>query len=151
MVLASLPLAKSWHSLRNLVSRQWRFCHKSCISTQWYQEEKLSVSVLLLLLQRHYSYNLTKNKSLLLLRLVPNNYTSPHCYQLLTSWSINDFGFLIRVCLSTLSQTLCLVMTSYISAPPCLYLYSFCHSIAMRPSPPLYCCLSVLPWTHFSL
>lgn len=69
-------------------------------------------------------------------------------------WPFGHQGLwlLIRVCLSILSQTPCLVMTFYTSTPPCLYFYSFCYSTALRfPVPwnqlPIIL-LSISPFLH---
>lgn len=85
MLLASLPLAGTWHSLRNLVLSNEDAAIKSFFSTQWYQEEKemvcLNVSSKPLFLPPY------KKKILPLPTSIPNNYTPPPYCWLLTSWS----------------------------------------------------------------
>lgn len=158
MLLDIFFLVETWHSLRNLVSGQWRFYHKNhpSVPSGIQRRNRCSVSVLF------YSYNLKKKKkkkpslgrglyqTTMPLLLIAVKLLTSHSSRTLPPWS---------VCLSTSSQTFCLLTISYIlpSIGPLSHLIYSCFfnftevSSLSIPPPSSLCCLSVLSSIHFFL
>lgn len=148
MVLASFPLAETWQSLRNLVSKQWRFCHK--IILQYPVVPKGETDGL-----SQCCFNtiipITLKKILPLLRPIPSNNAPPHCCKLLTSWSSRTWPLDQSLPFHSKSHLLpahgllyppiflpLLVLSSTVSSSTSL------RFPASQYPPPSFCCLSVL-------